>query len=489
MKTLPRTTWDVPPEGRVFRYIFTCAQNNTKLFTPAWENIKALAKHYNASIHVSTFTYNKAAYGKGSIKRGSTQGAGGEPWWAPELEPHILDQSVQVAPGLVWCGEMNILPTAVQPLSGLEAYTGRQSGIIPHVQFAMRSVASQKSEGTKINYTTGTVTQRNYILKKEGLKASFHHGYGGLLVEVDSDGVWFVRQLNADSEGTIYDLTLRAKDGKVTKGHRMEGITWGDIHLGTVPAAVDEMLWGKDGMMDVLKPRFQFMHDVLDFRSRNHHDRGNPHANFEKYINNTDSVAVELQSVARFLTEGSYRPWCKTVIVDSNHDNALKRWLREADYRTDPPNALLFLKLQLAVYQEIAAPKLRNFNIVDYACRLFMSPHPVPLQFLKQDESFVICGDANGGIECGIHGHNGSNGRPGSAMQFAQMGRKTNTGHSHSAGIWFGAYVSGITGDLEQGYNVGQSSWTRSHIGVYPNGKRVIITCYGKGKHPPKWRA
>ena len=111
------------------------------------------------------------------------------------------------------------------------------------------------------------------------------------------------------------------------------------------------------------------------------------------------------------------------------------------------------------------------------------------LRFLKQDESFVICADANGGIECGIHGHNGANGRPGSAMQLAQMGRKTNTGHSHSAGIWFGAYVSGITGDLEQGYNVGQSSWTRSHIGTYPNGKRVIITCYGKGKHPPKWRA
>ena len=38
-------------------------------------------------------------------------------------------------------------------------------------------------EATKFNYSTGTVTQRNYIAKKEGLKAEFHHQYGALIVD------------------------------------------------------------------------------------------------------------------------------------------------------------------------------------------------------------------------------------------------------------------------------------------------------------------
>ena len=59
---------------------------------------------------------------------------------------------------------------------------------------------------------------------------------------------------------------------------------------------------------------------------------------------------------------------------------------------------------------------------------------------------------------------------------FARMGRKSNTGHSHSAGIYDGAYRAGVTGSLDQGYNVGPSSWSHSHIVTYPNGKRTIVT-------------
>jgi len=194
-------TLEQPAKGRVQRYIFTCAQNNTHLNRAVWDNLLALAKHYDARVMVSRFVYDKRAQ-TGMDKDtfvGSRRGQAdpSEVVWDSELTPYLSDERVTVAPGLVWCGEMNILPTAVRPLSGMESYTGRKSAIFPHVKLAMESVASGKHEGTKFIYTTGTVTQRNYIQRKAGLKAEFHHCYGGLLVEVDGDGNWFVRQLNA----------------------------------------------------------------------------------------------------------------------------------------------------------------------------------------------------------------------------------------------------------------------------------------------------
>ncbi|KKK55344.1 hypothetical protein LCGC14_3075480, partial [marine sediment metagenome] len=195
----------LPAAGKVRRYILTCAQNNTHLNEPVWRNLLALARHYDAAVMVSRFVYDKRTHSnmdKDKFAPGRADPS--EVSWAPEIVPYLCDERVELAPSLVFCGEMNILPTAVRPLSGIEAYTGRKSGIFPHVKVAMESVPSGKYEGTKINYTTGTVTQRNYIQRKAGLKADFHHVYGGLLVEVDGDGNWFARQLNADGEGTIY---------------------------------------------------------------------------------------------------------------------------------------------------------------------------------------------------------------------------------------------------------------------------------------------
>lgn len=484
-----RVAFDLPAPGKIARYIFTCAQSNTKVHLPTWKNILALAEHYGASVHVSRFTYKKEAYGSKAVKpgKGATAADKADLWFDKAIEPFASDEGALVAPGLVWCGEMNILPTAVRPLSGLESYTGRKSGIFPHAKIAMESIASHKSEPTKFNYTTGAVTLRNYIAKKAGLKAEFHHGYGGLLVEVDSTGSWWCRQLNADSEGTLHDLDVRAKRGHVTTGHRVEALNWGDIHVSGEETPSLTACFGKDGILDTLRPKFQFHHDVFDFRFSNHHDRKNPHKRFELHLSGKDSGVDELRNVARFVMHDSWRDFCKTVVVDSNHDNAMTRWLREADYREDPKNALLFLEAQYEVYLSIAA-KDKKFHLVSWAVNA-MAPDYArkrgkTVKFLQQDESFVICPDANGGIECGMHGHQGPNGAKGSAAAFSRMGRKSNIGHSHSACIHDGTYVAGVTGSLDQGYNAGPSSWSHSHIVTYPNGKRAILTVW-----EGRWRA
>lgn len=469
------------PRQGVRRYILTCAQNNTHIHQPIWDTILMMAEHYRADILVSRFTYNHNAYGKLSVKPG-TDKTQETLWYAPEISKYIMDESVELAPGLIFCGEMNILPTAERPLRGFENYTRRKSGIFPHVKQAMESIATHKGDATKFNYTTGTVTQRNYIQKKAGLKAEFHHIYGALLVEVNELGEWWVRQLHADGYGVIYDLDL-CFDGRCSKPSksRTAAITWGDIHIPRNDKEFAEKAWGQGGILDTLQPEFQFMHDVLDFYARNHHEIKDPHRMFRRFCRSEDSVENEITQVCKFLRQESSRPNCSTIVVDSNHDNALTRWLATADYRLDPVNAIFFLSAQKRLYESIRDEE-EDFHLLEWCA--FPEEVPANIGFLRTDESFIICRDSSGGIECGLHGDLGPNGARGSASNLSKIGRKVNIGHSHSACIQDGLFQAGTSSLLDMGFNTGPSSWSHSFIVTYPNGKRTIVTMWHG-----KWRA
>lgn len=478
--------FEIPPEGQVYSYILTSAQNNTKLHEKLWENILAFKDYLDADLLVSRFAYMKLGLGakgdKHSFAKRERMGEGEDRWWDARLEPYLSDVREELAPGLIWCGEMNILPTAVRPLSGLEVYTGRRSGIFPHVKLAMQSIASARGEPAKFNYTTGTVTQRNYIQKKEGLKAEFHHCYGALLVQVDSDGDWFVVQLNANSEGTFYAYDMRVKDGEVTTGHRVKGITWGDIHVAEGDKKAYEIAWGAGGMMDVLKPEHQFLHDVLHFRGRSHHEMKNPHTMFRRYIQRADDIRKEVCDVAAFFREAQ-RPWCKSIVVDSNHHHHLARWLQEQDGRADPVNSEFWLAMSARVYACIHRGLSPNYLYLALQEVGVAKPEKLAA-FLAEDESFILCPDDHGGIENGMHGDTGPNGRPGSPLAYARMGRRMNRGHEHSASIVDGVFTSGTCGVLDPDWTHGPSSWSHSQILTYEIGKRAIVTFWNG-----KWRA
>lgn len=462
-----------PKRGAVKRYILTSAQNNTHIHLGLWANLLAYAAHCNAQLLVSRYTYNRGGFASSEQKPGATADSDSL-WYAKEILPHVCDKRVRLAKDLVFCGELNILPTAVRPLSGLETYTGYDSCIVPHAKIAMVSVPG--SERAKLMYTTGTVTQRNYLQRKAGQKAEFHHAYAALIVEVDSDGDWFVRQLNANESGTFYDLDARAHKGKITRGHRPEAVIHGDIHVDMLEPEIEEAIWGADdALMNVLQPHWQVMHDVLDFRRRNHHDRGNPHKAFAKYVNDAESVEEELEEVGKFLAR-SWRRNTKTVVVSSNHDQAFTRWLREGDYRSDPVNAQLFLEGNAEVYRAIQDDL--DFYAPEWGMR--RSGHcPSDVVFLRPDQTWLLQD-----IQLDMHGHLGPNGYKGSPQAFVRLGRKAFVGHNHSACIIDGLYVVGVVGKLRMGYNAGPSSWSRTEGVLYPNGKRALITMRGT-----KWRA
>ena len=466
----------LPKRGQVKHYLLTSAQNNTGL-APCWPGLLKFADYLDAEILVGAVTYRVTEQNSKGQKKGSEAVRPDyEEVWDEAVIPYMANSRIELAPGLVWCGELNILPTAVDPLSGLESYTGRATSIIPHAKFAVKSVAAPKHSGAKFLWTTGSCTLRNYIQKKSGQKAAFHHGYGAALVEVIDDGSWWIRHLNADSDGVFYDLDRRADSKGVTVGHRPESVVWGDVHVRTLQNEIRELQWGRGGILDQLRARRQAISDVLDFRSQNHHDRKDPWRQFEKHCTGGSSVAEECAEAQDFLRFAA-RDWCETLVVRSNHDEALVRWLKEADFRADPENALFFLRANEAQYSALASGN-KDFDLIEWALGVPDAPN---VRFLQRDEPYRVCPEHGGGIEIAQHGDKGPNGGFGSAKASARTGIKCIEGHSHSAELHDGAMRVGMSANLDQGYNDGYSSWSRTHALVYPNGKRTLFTVW-KGR-------
>lgn len=458
-------------------FIFSSAQNGTEIHEAFLTNLEAYAKHLSAEIHISGFTYNKALFEDHSKHQAD---------FHERVRPYLTDRRFDIAGKLLFCGEMNTLPTADQPLSGFEAYTRSQWGIFPHPKVQLVSVATMFRSPPKIIMTTGAITKPNYVRKKVGIKAEFHHMFGAVLVEVDDDGDFFCRHLLAEKDGTFQDLDVRVDAGKVTQGHRVEAITWGDIHAERLDPKVALAAWGIDAstldakspvsMLDDLKPKVQFFHDVLDFRRRNHHNVKDPHFMFEMWAKGTERVEAEIAKVAEFLL-ATQRPFCDSVVVDSNHDRALRRWLRDADYRYDPANARFFLQCQAALYKAIEDGE-ENFLIIEWAVR--QAAKLEATIFLHNTDTYVICRQAGGGIECALHGDQGANGAKAVINTFARMGPKANIADKHGAGIFEGIYQAGHSCKRDMVYNRGGlSSWNPSHIVTLPSGKRQMVTMQG----------
>lgn len=466
-------------------FIFTSAQNNSFVHEGFLGALKVCADHINADIIVGTYTYNKSGYQKSEK---------GDEWYHQSIREYIQDTSLLISEDLVWCGDLNISPTAVNPIMGLQNHTGSLSCIIPHAKVNLESVPTHKLDLAKFIYTTGSVTEANYIKKKSGQKAENHHIYGAILVEIDKDGSWFARQIIAESKtGNFYDLdTYYTKDG-VCHGNRVEAINWGDIHVEKLDNVAGKVSFGvgidseaglpyqvvstETNMLDYLRPKYCFYHDTIDFKVRNHHNRKNPLFKIKMMYDKTEDVRFGLKQAGRFLSIVD-REWCQSVVVNSNHDAALKRWAEECVWSEDPVNAEFLLSCQLELVKSIKSGN-EDFCIFEYMVKDSVDGDIDHVKFLKLDEPFEICGKGGTGIQCGYHGHTGNNGARGSIQSYRITGVRYNLGHTHACAIKDGIYVSGVTGKMDMGYNKGMGGWSHSHIVTYCNSKRAIVTIKG----------
>lgn len=448
--------------GKVERFIVTAAQNSTPVHKGFVSTLETACNHLSAELLCIPMRY------KNPTSRWSKSQANDESW-APEVTPYLWNTRKALNKNLTVMGDIKIQPTASSPLNGMEALSHGESGIFGHTKLQLRSVPTLPGKLPKLLTTTGACTVPNYTDSRAGKLGEFHQTLGAVLVEVRGKR-FHIRQLNADKlTGEFIDLDKHYRPGRVSKADRALALAMGDTHVDEVCPDVVRATFGGDGIVEALNPETLVWHDLLDGNSINPHHRGNPFIAVAKRGSQMDQARDEVMRALEFVaTHTSGR---KSVIVPSNHDDFLQRWLSATDWRTDPTNAEFYLETALAMVRAAAgkgghAERLSAFGY--WAQRVLDRPD---VRVLGPDESFNLAG-----IEFGLHGDRGPNGARGSIKNLRRIGTKSVIGHSHSPGIDEGCHQVGTSTKLRLGYNTGPSSWLNAHSITYANGKRSLLT-------------
>jgi predicted phosphodiesterase len=204
------------------------------------------------------------------------------------------------------------------------------------------------------------------------------------------------------------------------------------------------------------------LHDVFDGKSISHHNEGKLITLTKLAEKGRLSLRDELNGYVSDLKTLSKNH--HLVVVKSNHDEHLERYLNEARYIGHPHNHKLSLTL--------ASWQVAGFNPLE---QYFLQEHPEEAEnvtFLERDQSFKIAG-----IELGAHGDKGANGSRGSSRSMENAYGKCVYGHTHTPEISREAWCVGTTSLLQLDYNVGPSSWFHTSCLVYENGQRQLLNC------------
>jgi hypothetical protein len=468
-------------------FIFTGAQNDCPAHIPFWTNLQAYAKAMDAQIVIGPWTYETAWFNESQASARS---------YDREILDWISFGRMNIGDNLLFAADSNIMPTASRPISDMTTHSRGKWAVFPHSKLQLVSVPSTDPDSQAHQVmTTGSVTMPKVIPRKAGVKSVFHHIIGATIVEFDADGDIFCRQLNATDDGAFYDLDRHVSGGKVTTGHRVKAVVCGDVHRRKLSpenalANFGMDILGKgaqytDNIVDTLRPEYILLHDVFDNETRNHHHEDDNAHYYEMALRGRESVLSEVRQAGEFIRDVR-RKFAKVIVIDSNHDLGLEKYVREGRYRNDGINIRYGLKLEDAYMEYVerrsaaldAQKPVPSFSLFEYAARLAVGNSLDDVRWVHDGKPFPI-----DGIECGNHGFRGANGAKGTIAGFARMGRKMSIGDKHAPTILDGVYCAGCM-NLQHGYNKGPSSWAVADIVHYPNSKRALITLQ-KGK----WRA
>lgn len=462
-------------------FLITWAQNATPVEPNFWKALNACREHRNADLVVIQGRYRNPT---------TREDSGDDEWWVKEvMDAGLWANRVDLCPILTLMADMRVQPTAKRPLTGLDSMTGGKSGIIGHPKLELRFIATPQNALAKQMMTTGACTVQNYSDSKAGKTGEFNHTIGALIVEI-KDGVFFARQINAVRDGSFIDLdTEYFPDGSWQDADRALALCMGDWHDGfTAPHVIDATfgVGQKDCIVGIVKPEIIFWDDLLDQYGRNHHHKDNPFIAFAKQFDTLydrgdlmHEVSAACESVNFYTrqTEELLGMPVQSIVKQSNHDDALTRYIIDRNWKSDPQNAEFYLETSLRMIR--ATTMSETGAQYPSAFAVWASELMPEVLMLGRRGSYMVAD-----IECIYHGDIGPNGARGSIMNFSKIGVKTVIGHSHTPGIVDGCYQSGTSTYLELEYARGPSSWSNTHTVIYANGKRSLITIIdGKFRH------
>jgi len=357
-------------------------------------------------------------------------------------------------------------PSQIIPLTGLPRFGQKEySIIIAHSKQMLVSVPTKKGGIAHLVMSTGTINCPQYSSSRQGRLAEQDNLLGGLIVEVADSKTFYVRQVQWRNK-CFCDLNKKYTKDSVS-AEIPEAIVLGDIHIGEQ----DEL--ALSAAKDIIKytgVKKVFFHDLVTMRSISHHEE---HSLYAKHTRpeHLKTLQKELDYTGAWLSNwiSDIKKERKFIIVKSNHDEHLERYLTEGRFVYDHTNARLAADLFIKY--------LDGHNPLEEYLKLKFKELSC-LDFLVRDESYEIAS-----VECGSHGDIGNNGGRGSMQSFELNFGRSVVAHSHSPAIFRDTWRVGTNTLLNLPYAKGGSSWLHSDCLIFKNGSRqLIVKIKGKWK-------
>lgn len=437
------------------RFLISWGQNNTPVHKGLLFNMEQYAAHINAEILVIAGRYKNPT---------SVFTDYDYEYWESEILPYLDAKRHDIHKYVSIMSDIKIQPTAVNPMTGMQALSGINSCVFGSPKVQLEMIPVLEGNKPKMMVTTGAITVPHYTDSKSGKKGEFHHTFGFVVVEIKNDDTFFIRQVTAnDVTGNFTDLYYKVEDGEVSKIDKISAIVLGDLHYGHHD---QEVLDSTMSMLDKIKPKHVVLHDVFDGNSISHHEMKDPFVQYGKEIQGTNDLKKEIDVMLDGLA--AFEKFKNVVIVRSNHDDFLDRWLKNEDWKKQPTfkNSRLYMKYSDMLLEQYAEDP---YNVKGVIPTVINERFP-KFKTLGRNSSYLVKG-----WELGQHGDIGSNGSRGSLLQFRKLNTKIIVGHYHSCGRKDGALSVGTSTKLRVGYNRGPSSWLQSHVIIHSDGRAQHI--------------
>ena len=435
------------PSKKIKRFVITTVVPGAEIHEGFYKNIKAYCKDFDAELLVLL----SLGHNRDSL-----------------IVPPILKNDVFIMSDTNLNSNVFILglkntAAKVDPITGLPRI-GQRNGtfICASPKQRLKYIATGPSKLPHALMSTGALTYPNYIkstklVEKSAYVADNDHVMGAVILELDENEMFHFRQVQCTKDGSFVDLGTYYVGGK-KRTLAPEAFVLGDWHSGeTCPITANTWY----DISKKLKVKQWIIHDGFSGSSVNHH-------NTEKIITLTKqadegklNLNKELSGYAADIIEMlSKIP--KVVIVKSNHDEFLERYLEEARYVHHPYNHRMAIKL--------AGAFLDGHNPVEYFVHEIVKVPRKNIKWLQRDEDYQIAG-----IQLGSHGDKGANGSRGSINALENAHGNVVYGHSHTPEIQRGAFCVGTSTPPKPDYGTGPSSWMNASCLVYENGQRQMI--------------
>jgi len=394
---------------------------------------------------------------------------------------HVITHSVLLSPWLK-LNRIKLMAKQINPLMGLDGIGPRgQSQVVGSPQIRLRTVPiMDNAQYPHRLLSTGGLTDPNYngqlyVSGRTDEIATNNHVLGAVILEkgvarskltgFSRAGSFHMRHIEYFPEkegftdlGVFYNATEAVKT-------RPKALVLGDIHVGSTDQKLFESL--KKQILK-MKPEYVVLHDILDGFSVSPHERDKVMSLAEKARRGQLNLDFELGQVVAFtnaLLDIDHN--LKIVVVPSNHDFWLTRWLEAGQFMKEPHNQDLGIELVMA--------RKNGKDPLEYALmeRSGAAPkiaYPKRFIFLHSGDDFKL-GPEHRLVEVGVHGHVGANGGKGSINSLRVAADRIIFGHTHTYQRFNGAVNVGTFTRRVLSYNKeGASSWNQSLALIDENG-------------------